>query len=71
MKKDVKLKLAKRLRALRKKYRYTQQELSDKSGLGYKHIQLLESKSPVAATITTLEKLAKGFNISISKLLDI
>ena len=70
MKRDIKLKLAKRLRTLRKKYGLTQQELSDKSGLGYKHIQLLESKTPVAATITTLEKLAKGFKISLSKLLD-
>jgi len=33
-------------------------------------VQLLESKHPPAARLDTLEKLAKAFDISCSKLLD-
>jgi transcriptional regulator with XRE-family HTH domain len=67
---EVRLKLAARLRQLREKYKYTQQKLSELSNIDYKHIQLLESKHPSAAKIDTLQKLAKGFNIPLSKLLD-
>ena len=67
---DVRLRLASRLRELRKKYKYTQWKLSELSDVDYKHIQLLESKKPTAAKIDTLGKLAKAFNISISKLVD-
>ena len=66
----MKLKLAKRLRTLRQQHGYTQQRLSELTNIDYKHIQRLESKEPSAATIDTLEKLAKTFNISLSKLLD-
>ena len=69
MSEDAKQKLAVRLRALRKKYDYTQEKLSELSGIDYKHIQLLESNNPSAATIDTLEKLAKAFHISVSELL--
>ena len=62
-------KLSKRLRDLRKKYKFTQEILSELSGVDYKHIQLLESKNPPAARLDTIEKLAKAFNIPISKLL--
>ena len=65
-----KLKLAVRLRELRKKRGYTQEKLSELSGVDYKHIQLLEGKNPSGATIDTLEKLANAFRISLSKLLN-
>ena len=70
MENQVRLKLAARLRELRKKYKYTQQKLSELAEVDYKHIQLLESKKPSAAKIDTLQKLAKAFNIPLSKLLD-
>lgn len=70
MENEVRLKLATRLRQLRKKCKYTQQKLSEVAEIDYKHIQLLESKKPSAAKIDTLQKLAKAFNISLSKLLD-
>ena len=70
MNQDIRLKLANRIRILRKKYKYTQQRLSELADIDYKHIQLLESKKPSASKIDTLEKLAKAFNISISKFLD-
>lgn len=70
MSKETRLKLGLRIRQLRKKHGYTQEKLSELSDIDYKHIQLLESKRPPAVKIDTLEKLAKAFKISISKLLD-
>ena len=68
MNKDAKQKLAVRLRDLRKKYGYAQEKLSELSGIDYKHIQLLESNNPSAATIDTLEKLANAFKMRLSEL---
>ena len=68
---DITIKLAKRIRELRKKKGLTQERLSELSGIDYKHIQLLESKNPPAAKLDTIEKLAKAFNISISKLMSL
>ena len=70
MRKNVRLKLGLRIRQLRKKYKYTQEKLSELAEVDYKHIQLLEGKRPSAIKIDTIEKLAKAFNMSISKLLD-
>lgn len=67
---NIRLKLAKRIRDLRKKHKYTQQKLSEIADIDYKHIQLLESKNPSSAKIDTLEKLAKAFNLSLSKFLN-
>jgi len=70
MSKETRLKLGLRIRQLRKKYGYTQEKLSELSEIDYKHIQSLESKRPPAIKIDTLEKIAKAFNMSISKFLD-
>lgn len=70
MSRNISLKLAIRLRKLREKYGYTQQELSELADIDYKHIQKIESKSPSDIKLSTLEKLAKAFNISLSKLVD-
>lgn len=70
MSKDVKVSYSKRLRQLRKKYGYTQQKLAELANVEYKHIQRLEGKTPCDVKLSTLEKLAKAFGISISKLLD-
>lgn len=70
MAKDIKLKLAWRIRELRKKHNYTQQKLAELTNIDYKHIQLLESKQPCAARIDTIEKLAKAFRMSCAEFLD-
>ena len=70
MSKETRLKLGLRIRQLRKKNKYTQEKLSELAEIDYKHIQLLESKRPPAIKIDTLEKLARAFNMSISKFLD-
>ncbi|MFH1505110.1 MAG: helix-turn-helix transcriptional regulator [Candidatus Omnitrophota bacterium] len=71
MKKDIKVSYAERFRQLRKSYGYTQQKVAELSNIEYKHIQRLESKKPCDVKLSTLEKIAKAFNISISELLDI
>ena len=65
----IRLKLAGRLRELRKKKGLTQEKLSELSGIDYKHIQLLESKKAPDAKLDTIEKLAKAFHVSPSELL--
>jgi len=65
----IRLKLARRIRELRKTKGMTQEQLSELSGIDYKHIQLLESNKAPAAKLDTIEKLAKAFGISPSKLL--
>jgi len=67
---DIKQKLAKRLRSLRKKHGYTQEKLADLA-VDYKHIQKLEGKTPPTAQIDTLEKISKAFKTTLSKLLDL
>lgn len=69
MQRDIRLNLAKKLRKLRKKFGYTQEELAGLAGIDYKHFQRLEGKSPTAAKIDTLEKLAKAFNMTCAELL--
>ena len=69
MENDIKLHLAKRIRQLRKEHGYTQQELAEKAGIDYKHIQRLEGKKPPAARLDTLEKIANALGVKIEKLM--
>ncbi|MBI3999466.1 MAG: helix-turn-helix transcriptional regulator [Candidatus Omnitrophica bacterium] len=55
---------------LRKRKGYTQEGLATLTGIDYKYIQKIEGKNPPAVRIDTIEKLAKVFKISCSKLLD-
>lgn len=71
MGKDVRLRFAKRLRQLRLKRGWTQEELAEYADLAYRHVQRLESSvNPPPAKIDTLYKLAKAFKITCAKLLD-
>ncbi len=67
---SVRIKLGKKIRALREKRGYTQDVLAEKTGIDYKYIQKIEGKKPPALKIDTLERLAKVFKISCSKLLE-
>ena len=66
---DIVRKFAERLRLLRKQRKLTQEELAEKADISYKNIQYLESKQPTCPSLKTLEKIAKGLDISLSKLL--
>ena len=67
---NINIRFGDQLKKLRKKKKLTQEKLADKADLEYKYIQRLEGKKPSSPTLNTLEKLAKAFDISISKLLD-
>lgn len=67
---NIRLKLGKKIRELRDKRGFTQEKLSEIADIDYKYIQRIEGKNPPNLKLETLEKFAKTFNISISKLLD-
>lgn len=57
------------MKELRTAQGLTQEELAERSGIDYKYLQKLESQNPSSPTLSTLEKLANGLNISIEELL--
>ncbi len=70
---DIRIKLGKRMRALRAKHQYSQGELSKRAGISLPYVAMLEGIEPKrrrSATIVTLEKIASAFGISLSELLD-
>ncbi len=66
----VRLDLARQLRKFRAKQKLTQEEIAEKAGLDARYYQRLESRRPGAVKIDTIDRLAKAFKISCSKLLD-
>ena len=67
---NINIRFGKHLKALRRKKKLTQEKLAGLADLEYKYIQRLEGKKPSSPTLNSLEKFAKAFDISISKLLD-
>jgi len=65
----IRLKLGKKIRELREKYNYTQEELSELADIDYKYIQKIEGKKPPALKIDTIEKLAKALKVKPYNLL--
>ena len=63
-------KFGKVLKVLRAKTGLTQERLAELSKIDYKYIQSLEGKKPSSPTLNTLEKIATGFDISISDLIN-
>lgn len=61
------LEFAKTLRRLRAEKNLTQEELAQRSGVDYKYLQKLEGQTPSSPTLSTLEKLSKGLNISLAE----
>ncbi|MBU1367742.1 MAG: helix-turn-helix domain-containing protein [Candidatus Omnitrophica bacterium] len=55
---------------MRKKQKITQEEFANRADIDYKYMQKIEGKNPPNIKVETLEKLAKAFNVSLSKLLD-
>ena len=69
MGKEIRQKLADRLRRLRKQKSWTQEELAEYAEMAVRQIQYLESKNPSPAKIDTIEKLAKALKTPLAKLL--
>lgn len=67
---DIRTKLAERIRQLRAKHRFTQEQLAQKAGLSLYYVQILEARvQKKNATIITLEKLAGAFDMEVWELL--
>ena len=67
---SIALGLARKLKQLRIKQALTQEQAAERAGMPIRYYQKLESGNPHAVRTTTLEKLAKAFKITPSKLLD-
>lgn len=68
--KDIRIRFGKHLKTLRENAGLSVSELADKSGLSRQHVRDLELPHPEKrATIVTIEKLAKGLQVPLWKLL--
>lgn len=67
---SIKQDFGRRVKKLREKKELTQAELAELTGIDYKYIQKIEGKSSPDLRLTTIEKIAKAFKISRSKLLN-
>jgi DNA-binding XRE family transcriptional regulator len=61
--------LAQRVRHLRNKAHLTQEQAAERGELTYKHFQAIEEGWKTDVRLSTLRKLAKAFDISVSRLL--
>lgn len=64
----IRLQFAYKLREERQKAKLTQEEVAELIDVSARYYQMLESKKPTAVKIDLIEKLAKAFKISPSKL---
>jgi len=69
MEKNIRLELGKRIKELRNKRGFTQEKLSEVTGIDYKYIQKIEGKNPPALKIDTIERLAKALKVKPAELL--
>ena len=67
---SIALGLARKLKQLRIKQELTQEQAAERASMPIRYYQKLESGNPHAVRTTTLEKLAKAFKTTPSKLLD-
>ncbi len=69
MNKNIVLNFGKRVRELRQEQKLSQEELADKIGIHRTYIGSIE-RGEKSVSIITIEKVAKVFNLSISKLME-
>jgi transcriptional regulator with XRE-family HTH domain len=60
--------LAKRIKELRIERGLTQEEAAKKCGINYKYWQEHEGNKPRDMRLSTMEKIAKGFDLSVADL---
>jgi len=68
MAEDVRVRFGKRLRALRRKHGWTQEALAHRLGLDRTYLADIEN-GRMNVSLVNLEIIAKGFEVSLSKLL--
>ncbi len=66
---DICVRMGRRIRVLRSKRGWTQQQLADLTGIGRVHVSELENGKREAG-LKMLERLATSFEITVSELLE-
>ena len=66
---NIRLKVGRKIKKLRKKCNYTQEKLSELAKIDYKYLQRIEGKNPPALKIDTIEKFAKALKVKPADLL--
>ena len=66
---NIRLRIGKRIKELRKKCGYTQEKFSEIADIDYKYLQRLEGKNPPALKVDTIGKLAKALKVKPAELL--
>ena len=67
---EIRIRFAKRLKALRKQYHLTQERMAERINIDLRYYQRLESSKPNAIKIDTIDRIAKALKLTPSKLLD-
>ena len=67
---EIRIRFAKRLKALRKKRHLTQERMAERINIDLRYYQRLESSKPNAIKIDTIDRIAKALKLTPSKLLD-
>ena len=67
---EIRLQFARRLKALRKRFHLTQEQMAERLDMDIRNYQRLESNKPGAVKIDTIDKIAKALKLTPSKLLD-
>ena len=70
MEKNIVRQFGEHIRNLRIKHELTQEELAGKSHISLKYIQRIEGKIPPNVGLEYLQKLADGFDMPVSELLE-
>lgn len=69
METNIRLRIGRKIRELRKKRGLTQDKLSELAEIDYKYIQRLEGKNPPALKVDTIARLAKALKVKPADLL--
>ena len=70
MSSTIRLKIGQKIKEIRKKRGYTQEQLAELADIDYKYLQKIEGKSPPALKVDTIDKVAKALKIQTAKLFD-
>ena len=64
------LKLAAQIKKIRQKKGLSQEEMSRRTGIHLRNYQRMESQSPRAMRVDTLDRIAKALNVPLKKFFD-
>ena len=70
MSNPINLKLSQKIREIRMKRGYTQEDLAELVKTSYKYIQRIEGKNPPDLRVSSVEKIAKALGVKLGRLLD-